>query len=184
METDIDKAIELGQVLHQQVDYSEDRVTELVIEEFRFFCLDCTRFLEGCFWPAHSDRVAHAIKAANILYAYYQVERIDKAIKEVYRLSDSQMEEVIAVREGYMTIYTRINNLRANDFGFEYRCYIGLEDLGGGKSAWGYIIPDTVEANITLDFALKALVSKKEVYVYGKMDGDLKKLKILELGFK
>lgn len=180
---EMDKAIEIGKTLYQQVGYEEHVVTELIIEEFRLYCKDCAKFIKAVFWRKETNKLEHAKKAIDILRQFFQMERVERAIKEVYNLSEDEWSETIRQDSVFVTIDTYIKKIRANDFGTEYRCYLWLDNIGVGKAGWAYIIPDTPEANVIMDFALKAIVDQTPVYVHGKLDKDNGKLKILELGF-
>ena len=179
-----EKIYELGRVLSQQIDYEDNQVAELVMEEFRLSCLECTQFLEAVIIPKGTNNLESAQKAVDILDTLYNGDEIDWHLKSVYELSENDYEQIRKKREGYITFNCHISKIRANDFGHEFRCYLWLDNIGTGKGGWGYFIPDNPEAKAMVDIALVSRIDKKEIYVYGKLDEDKEKVRILELGLK
>ncbi|KYG73832.1 hypothetical protein AWW68_14260 [Roseivirga spongicola] len=172
------QATEIGKILLEKVGYEKTNIIEMMIEEFRFDCKTTAMFIRSTFKEENAQNVAE------LLLLFFLKENILPVLQDLYTLSEAEASALFKKDTDYKIIHTTVKKIRANDFGFEYRCYLLLDNAGNGIPGWGYFIPDTPEANFMMDLALKAVVNKQTIYVYGRQDKDNKKFRILELGLK
>lgn len=179
---DIKKCIEIGAILRNQLSYDKNRVIELILEEYRLNVNQTAELIKEVF------KEADAKEAGQLLMEFFDYHEVKDALSEIFSFSGSDWEKWMDERNGVhkdpVTINTHITEVRANDFGHEYRAYIGLENIGNGKAGWGYLVPGNPGSNAIMEIATKAKIQNQELYVYGRIDEDGEKIKILELGLK
>lgn len=175
------QSIDVAQILKSQMGYDPNRVIELMIEEYRLSPQETAQLVKQLY-----GQELPAIEIAELLSEFFDDETSWQLIESSFDFSQQTLkgihQQVFGIFNEPVTFKTTVTKVRANDFGHEYRAYIYLKNIGSGQSGWGYLTPDNVGTDAIMHMAIDAKVSGLEIYVYGKIDTDGKKIKILELG--
>lgn len=178
----INNCIEIGQILSNQLAYDKNRVIELILEEYRLSSVQTAVFIKSVFTELNPE------DAGFLMLEFFQLNQVKEALEESFNIRGAELKKLMNKLEGIyedpVTTNTFITALRANDFGHEYRAYIGLENIGNRKPGWGYLVPGEPGTNAMMKIATMAKRKGLEIYVYGKIDDDGEKIKIFELGIK
>lgn len=179
---DLKNCIEIASILRNQLSYDQNRVIELILEEYRLDVNQTSELIKEVF------EELDAKEGGQLLMEFFDYHEVKDTLAETFNFSGSDWEKWMDERNGVhkdpVTFNTYITKVRANDFGHEYRAYIGLENIGNGKAGWGYLVPGDPGTNAIMEIATKAKIRSQELYVYGRIDEDGEKIKILELGIK
>ncbi len=171
----------VAEVIHQHFDYDKNRLVELMIEEYRLPPLEIGGLVKELY--AKNLSISEQVQ---LLLEFVDENDIQRILNEKFDLNKTEFDKItldlLGTISDPITFNARVSKIRANDFGNEYRSYLWLNNIGNGRAGWGYLIPDNLTSETMMDSALKAKISQSEIYIYGKIDDDGKKIKILELG--